>query len=845
MTEDPYTHFITAEVTLPSCVDSSVRRKAGICEWQTERMAKKDAAFEMYIGLHKAGLVNDNLLPLTKEAAENMEKFTIEARPSMASVPRRLNPWIPLANKWLEVSQLYSSVVELTGTDNTKLQMEMFLPLRLPSVPEFNLYWNRNTKFRVSLRPPVRVDLPSAGKCDVMRKMTQVLLRSIFGGRMKSNEMDFPALFSPCEGIEDLEIWAGTQEATDVFANSPLNESYGFVRDKTRSLRPYRFKEWIMDAPAQVDIRDRGLGEEDPLGELFIRVFMMPKRRDFLHLDSKCISNDLSQNPKSEVLLAANCIVDNLPLEYSRFSLFIPAILHRIELSLVADELRKTILAPINIQDLKLIITAISASSAREDTDYQRLEFFGDSILKLCTSVQLIAEYPYWHEGYLSAKKDQTVANSRLARAACETGLHKFIHTKSFTGAFFEILYCGNTAVFANLGLGLKWRPLYISDLLKEQGMNAHRKMSTKVLADVVEALIGAAFIDGGFEKALKCLNVFLPEIVWHSPQINNDALYEAATLGVPMPAYFEGLEKLIGYKFTKKILLIEAMTHPSFEAQSHPASYQRLEFLGDSVLDFVVVTKIFAHYNELSHIQMHLSRSALVNADFLAFLCMESAVELEVNDVIEDESTGTFHTVRKKELKQIWKFMRHHHREIAQAQNNSAQRYKLLRDDIWNALASGSSYPWAKLRRLEANKFFSDVIESIIGAIYIDSHGDFSSCEAFMERIGVLPYLRRILESDGKIHLLHPKEQLGQLAQSDEVRYVVGLETDEDSMSSDCPPRKKRHVCKVLIKGEEVVAVGDGLSKEEVQTKAAEEAVGVLLSRRRAAKTGARTLMA
>ena len=388
----------------------------------------------------------------------------------------------------------------------------------------------------------------------------------------------------------------------------------------------------------------------------------------------------------------------------------------------------------------------------------------------------------------------------------------------------------------------MKWRPLYISDLLEEQGINAQRKMSTKVLADVVEALIGAAFVDGGFEKALKCLKVFLPEIAWQSRQFSNDALYEAAMVGVPIPTYFDDLEQLIGYKFTKKSLLVEAMTHPSFEAQPHPASYQRLEFLGDSVLDFVVVTKIFGHHSELSHVQMHLARSALVNADFLAFLCMESAVELDVNDVVEDENTRTFHTVEKKASKQIWRFMRHHSQEVMRAQSASVKRYTLLRDDIWDALTSGTSYPWAKLRRLEANKFFSDIIESIVGAIYVDSHGDFGACGAFTERVGILPYLRRILNSDGddEIRLLHPKEQLGQLAQSDKVKYVIGLETDEDSASSGSPPRKKRrHVCKVLIKGEEVAAVGDGWSREEVQTKAAEEAVGVLLSRRKAAEAG------
>ena len=165
-------------------------------------------------------------------------------------------------------------------------------------------------------------------------------------------------------------------------------------------------------------------------------------------------------------------------------------------------------------------------------------------------------------------------------------------------------------------------------------------------------------------------------------------------------------------------------------------------------------------------------------------------------------------------------------------------QRHMRLRDEIWRALTSERSYPWAKLRRLEANKFFSDIIESIIGAIYVDSHGDFEACEALTERIGILTYLRRIVDSDGdgKILLLHPKERLGQLADKDKVKYVLGLETEEEDgsdHSSGGPPKKRRHVCKVLIKGEEVAMVGGGTSREEVQTKAAEVAVGVLLGRK------------
>jgi dsRNA-specific ribonuclease len=109
--------------------------------------------------------------------------------------------------------------------------------------------------------------------------------------------------------------------------------------------------------------------------------------------------------------------------------------MRRFEIYLIAEKLSTTILKDVGISDLSLIVTAISASIANEDTNYQRLEFLGDSILKLCTSVQLMTEYPLWHEGYLSAKKDLFISNLRLSRAAAEVEVDKFIITKTFTGA--------------------------------------------------------------------------------------------------------------------------------------------------------------------------------------------------------------------------------------------------------------------------------------------------------------------------------------------------------------------------------------------------------------------------
>lgn len=114
-----------------------------------------------------------------------------------------------------------------------------------------------------------------------------------------------------------------------------------------------------------------------------------------------------------------------------------------------------------------------------------------------------------------------------------------------------------------------------------------------------------------------------------------------------------------------------------------------------------------------------------------------------------------------------------------------------------------------------------SDIVESLVGAIYIDTQGSLPACEAFLEHLGLMAYLRRVM--DENVALLHPKEELGQLADREKVRYELGKE----GMG-----REQRLTCKVFVGERQVVRVGDGIGVMEVQTRAADGACRVLRER-------------
>lgn len=74
-----------------------------------------------------------------------------------------------------------------------------------------------------------------------------------------------------------------------------------------------------------------------------------------------------------------------------------------------------------------------------------------------------------------------------------------------------------------------------------------------------------------------------------------------------------EEYEKRIGYRFQNKELLETALTHSSFANEHKCKSYERLEFLGDSVLGFVTAEYLFEHFPQLPEGQLTKTRAGLV----------------------------------------------------------------------------------------------------------------------------------------------------------------------------------------------------------------------------------------
>ncbi len=140
-------------------------------------------------------------------------------------------------------------------------------------------------------------------------------------------------------------------------------------------------------------------------------------------------------------------------------------------------------------------------------SSYQRLEFLGDRVLGLVVSAMLYAEFPQATEGELSRRLAELVRSETCAEVALDWDLGPYVR----------------------LGPG---------------ELQAGGRQRPAILADVCEALVGAVFLDGGFEAAAA-----LVVAAWRTRMLaSRRDLRDAKTalqewvqgLGQPPPVYHE-----------------------------------------------------------------------------------------------------------------------------------------------------------------------------------------------------------------------------------------------------------------------------------------------------------------
>ncbi len=216
------------------------------------------------------------------------------------------------------------------------------------------------------------------------------------------------------------------------------------------------------------------------------------------------------------------------------------------------------------------------------------------------------------------------------------------------------------------------------------------------------------------------------------------------------------GLEEKIGVNFKNKDLITQAVVHRSY-LNEHPdfplAHNERLEFLGDAVLELVVTEFLYKNYGNPEG-ELTNWRASLVNGRNLADIGLEIGIE----------------------------------------------------DYLY--LSKGEAKDSSSKAR---NYILANAMEAIIGSIYIDLGWEASS--DFIHRF-VLPKLPHILEYG---LYLDPKSRFQESSQD-----KFGVTPNYKVLEETGPDHAKNFKMGVYL-GSELVAVGEGTSKQEAQVAAAE----------------------
>lgn len=286
-----------------------------------------------------------------------------------------------------------------------------------------------------------------------------------------------------------------------------------------------------------------------------------------------------------------------------------------------------------------LILQALTLSNAADGFDLERLETVGDSFLKQAITVYLYLTYPNVHEGKLSYLRSKQVSNYNLYKLGKRKGLQEIIMSTKFEPleSWLPPHYDSSLSLSSNSKLASVFGARKSSTDTSSAQFDKYKDhiLSDKSIADCVEAIIGAYLITSGPQAALKIMTWFdlkvLPkakcedgsEVLVNMPDIPEPVINDPVLLRSLLDG-FASFEAMIGYKFKQPVYLLQAFTHASYTYNTITDCYQRLEFLGDAILDYVITRHLYEDKKCHSPGELTDLRSSLVNNNIFAHLAVK-----------------------------------------------------------------------------------------------------------------------------------------------------------------------------------------------------------------------------
>ncbi|KAG0140405.1 hypothetical protein CROQUDRAFT_53300 [Cronartium quercuum f. sp. fusiforme G11] len=458
--------------------------------------------------------------------------------------------------------------------------------------------------------------------------------------------------------------------------------------------------------------------------------------------------------PFKVLLPSTACKGSHLPSYFWRIFSFLPALTRRIHDAIQVQAALNRLAVP-NVS-LDLAIEALTPPGLDVPWDYQTLETLGDAFLKLATSVHVYLSHVRKGEGDMTVLRAKSVDNQYLRSKSLQVGLESYVLSYRYRIDRFRAAHMDEGLVLPN--------------------GQFQRKIPRRVLSDIVEALLGAGYISGGIETALKigtavdlCFGGTVPwsqrPHTFLSHANNEDAAHQFT------PSHLS-LQDVIGYSFKQPLLLIQALTHRS-SGSLLTNCYEREEWLGDAILDMWITEHCYRRFENPTAAQLTTTRACLVTNASLGYLALR---KLGLRALILHNSRH-FEDACEEALKEIASF------------TDVGSFY----EDLTNPFVV-----------FEPPKILGDALEAIVGAMFIDCGLDLQVVYKSLDKIyeDVLPHLKQAEPRDPLSRLLKLRDK----HLCAELRRVTRLSVEKTG--SDDVSYESMRICEITLHGE-MIATG------------------------------------